>query len=346
LTAADDSLEPGLDRRPTRWRRTKASASGLVAMVAFVTLGAAAGCSSDDGDRSGAGTTPTTEATTRAGAEGGRSVDIGDGRTLWLDCRGRGSPTVVLESGYHDSSDLWVLTDATAPAVALPVMDLVSARYRVCAYDRPGTLRYTTPESEVTDRSSPVPMPRTAAAVVDDLHLLLETAGERGPFLLVSHSLGGLFSRLYAQTHPSDVAGVVFVDAFPIEIPMLFGDRWPAYRAVLDGAGSNDDPAFEQIDIDASIAEVRSTGSFPDVPIAVISKTEPFAGLPASPEGFTQEDLERNWLAGEVALVALRPQTPHVLATGSDHYVQVHQPDLVVAVVDLVRDRASATPGG
>lgn len=107
-------------------------------------------------------------------------------------------------------------------------MSALARAHRVCAYDRPGTLRYTEPPS-VTERSSPVSMPRTAQDVVGDLHALLTAADVPGPYVLVAHSLGGLFGRLYAQTYPDQVRALLFVDSFPVEIPTLMGADWPAY---------------------------------------------------------------------------------------------------------------------
>lgn len=271
-----------------------------------------------------------------------RSVDIGDGRALYLECRGVGAPTVILESGYHDSSDPWRLTDAAPPAATTPVLQGIAERQRVCAYDRPGTLRYDGESGRITERSTPVAMPRTALDVVRDLHRLLAAAGEAGPYVLVAHSLGGIFARLYAQTYPGEVLGIVFVDSFPVELPQLFGAQWPAYRAVLDGAGALASPDYERIDVDASVAQVRQTRPLRPMPLAVLSKTEPFGGLPDNPVGFTAADLERFWHEGEQYLVALAPQTPHLFATGSDHYVQVHRPDLVIAATRLVTARAAA----
>jgi pimeloyl-ACP methyl ester carboxylesterase len=49
--------------------------------------------------------------------------------------------------------------------------------------------------------------------LADELHATVGAAGERGPFVLVGHSLGGEVVRLYANRHPDEVAGMVLVDA-------------------------------------------------------------------------------------------------------------------------------------
>jgi pimeloyl-ACP methyl ester carboxylesterase len=221
------------------------------------------------------------------------------------------------------------------------VLPALAGDHRVCAYDRPGTLRYPDPPS-ISDRSSPVPMPRTAHDVVDDLHALLAAARVPGPYILVGHSLGGLFARLYAQTYPDQVRAVVFVDAFAVEIPSLMGSDWPVYRQALDEplpqfTGS---PSFEVIDIDKSVAQVAAAPSFPPVPTVVLSRTEAF-GIPATVPPEQGAKLEQAWQQGTSDLIALRPQTPHVFATGSDHFVQIHQPDVVVAAVGLAMQRSA-----
>jgi hypothetical protein len=93
-------------------------------------------------------------------------VDIGGGRRLYLECKGRGSPTVILESGIHDSSDPWGMTDTEPPAPSTPAVFAGVARFtRVCKYDRPGTIRYTNPNA-LTTRSSRVYERRTLAGMV------------------------------------------------------------------------------------------------------------------------------------------------------------------------------------
>ncbi len=202
--------------------------------------------------------------------------------------------------------------------------------------NRPGTLRDSDPPT-LSDRSSPVPMPRTASDVVSDLHSLIEAAHLQGPYVLVGHSLGGLFIRLYAQTYPAQVRGLVFVDAFAAEIPDLLGSDWPAYRRALDGPLPEfvDSPSFEMVDIDRSVTQVATAPALPPVPAVVLTRTEPFIIPPDLPAD-RGEKLEQAWRDATTDLVALRPQTPRVEATGSDHFVQVHQPDLVAASVELV----------
>jgi pimeloyl-ACP methyl ester carboxylesterase len=122
----------------------------------------------------------------------GRMVDIG-GRSLHLVARGDGPPTVVLEAGMPGGTSRdWYL-----------VVEEVAEFARAIAYDRAGL-----------GHSDPGPSPRTFEAAVDDLHAALERAGERGPYVLVGHSGGGLLVREYQRRHPAEVSGLVLVDAF------------------------------------------------------------------------------------------------------------------------------------
>lgn len=117
-------------------------------------------------------------------------IEVAPGRRINLHCEGAGSPTVVFESGLSDWSNTWALIQ---PAVA--------TRTRACSYDRPG-MGY----------SDPSPRPPTAENVGSDLHAVLERAGIRGPLVLVGHSLGGFYMKVYAATYPQQVAGLVLVD--------------------------------------------------------------------------------------------------------------------------------------
>jgi pimeloyl-ACP methyl ester carboxylesterase len=291
---------------------------------------------------------PTPPPPSGATGDFARSVDIG-GRGVWLECHGANAPgrhTVVLISGYHDSGDTWSVDEIIQPPAVGPAVPIALARdHRVCSYDRPGTIRTALQGNPLTERSTPVPQPRTAADVVAELHAVLGAAGVPGPYVLAAHSLGGLFARLYAQTHPDQVAGVVFVDAFSATVPAVFGARWPIYRdAYLDAVPPGTvlaDPRSEKIDIDASATQVLTGPAFPPVPIDVLTKTEPFQTTLPPPPGLGVADLNRLYEGAQADLVALRPNTPHIIATGDAHYIQWQSPDLVVSATDLVDGRAA-----
>ncbi|WP_308466547.1 alpha/beta fold hydrolase [Rathayibacter soli] len=267
-------------------------------------------------------------------------VSIGNGRELYLRCAGTGSPTVVLESGIHDSSDPWTIAETQPP---LPkeeaVFPALAKRTHVCMYDRPGTIRYASPAA-LTTRSTPVAMPRTLPSMVSDLHALLTSAKIPGPYVLVGHSYGGMIVRLFAQTHPNDVAGLVLVDAFGTNIEQLFGSQWARYTELLNQPGTALDKKadFETVDVNGAIRAIVQGPPLPAVPLVVLSKTEPFATAEGVPSDLTQT-LEKVWPAVQTALVELEPQTPHVFVTGSDHYVQMNDPDLVTSMVELVIGR-------
>jgi pimeloyl-ACP methyl ester carboxylesterase len=147
--------------------------------------------------------------------------------------------------------------------------------------------------------------------------------------------------RLYAQTYPGQISGLVLVDAFPVDLPAQFGSQWPAYRQMLNNPSpqftKNTD--FEQIDIDTSITQIAQASPLRQMPLVVLTKTEPFPRL-SNAKGFLFTDLERLWIKGAEDLVKLESDTPHIFVTGSDHYIQVRQPDLVIASIRLVIERA------
>lgn len=226
------------------------------------------------------------EGTSEGAEELDGPVDIGDGRELYVHCTGQGEPTVILESGYHDSSTLWSESEPNPPAVGPSVQERISEHVRVCSYDRPGTIVYGS-ELSLTDQSTPVEQPRLASDAVADLHALIDAAALPTPVVIVGHSMGGLLARLYAQTYPDEVSGLVFVDPFRIEMREAMGRPVAALRGAA---------------------------------------------------GDARHDLRRDTAQD---IVDLGADVPHVIATNSDHYVQVRQPDLVADSALVVIGRAA-----
>lgn len=245
----------------------------------------------------------------------GQLVDIGD-RSLYLDCRGTGSPTVVLISGMGDGAGSWSA-----------VLDELAASTRTCVYDRAGI------------GSSDPRGTHTLADAVEDLRSLLAAAGEDGPFVVVGHSLGGAHARVFASTYREETAGVGLIDTFDPDlqadaIEPLLGDLRDAYVADLDGLRDLVS-RVEHLDWATSESQLRAA-SIAGLPVEVLRAPRVERRLDAE----TNADIAAAWKA---AFESLSPGlVRYAIASGAGHIVQVDRPDLVV---DAVRRLVAAARG-
>ena len=83
--------------------------------------------------------------------------------------------------------------------------------------------------------SSPGPLPRDTASIVEDPHAALQTPDFPGPYILVGHSLGGMDMRLYASRYPNEVVGMVLVDPANPYQDKRFAAVSPTVAAVTQG---------------------------------------------------------------------------------------------------------------
>lgn len=157
----------------------------------------------------------------------GELVDVG-GHRLHLNCmeetQAEDEPTVLLEAGGGQNSLTW---SSVQPQIA--------GFARVCSYDRAGM-----------GWSDSGPAPRDADRVARELHSLLEQAEVSGPYVLVGHSLGGAFVRVFADRYPEEVAGMVLIDPTPVpdsddpqlvETLLATSEAPPAFSGVLATLG-------------------------------------------------------------------------------------------------------------
>jgi pimeloyl-ACP methyl ester carboxylesterase len=277
-------------------------------------------------------------------------VDIIGGRKLYIACRGKGSPTVILIGGLRAYADDWMETLAGKPNV----FSAVAAFTRVCAYDRPGT-----PVGDQPSRSDPVAQPTTAADAVADLHALIVAAGIETPAVLVGHSYGGLITRLYASTYPDEVSGMVLVDALSEGLRQAETQQeWATQRELISGH-TNDSvrlyPALEQLDVDRSFDQLLASSPIKPMPLIVLSADRPWGPqvpaliakgeLPADvPKDFGYVT-DRAQKEAQAKLAALVPGAKHITETHSGHEIHKDQPQLVTdairEVVEAVRSRSS-----
>jgi pimeloyl-ACP methyl ester carboxylesterase len=242
-------------------------------------------------------------------------IRIAEGRRVYLECRGRRGPTVVLVSGFPNAADAW---SYLAPGVEGPaVLAGVGRSAHVCAYDRSGTVLL----SGRLGRSGPSHKLKTIADVVAELHALLRAARIPGPYVLVGHSLGGLVVRLYASTYPAQVAGLVLVDATYEGLRELLP---PGEWAMLEKSTIVPSvPGAETVDLNASFDQIlraRAKSPLrPTMPLIVLS-----AGLPSGVFDVRATDAAQN------ALAHLVPYAQHIIVKNTGHYIQVYKPELVI----------------
>lgn len=250
----------------------------------------------------GSSAAPTTGPTQQEGATAGR-VDVG-GYELHWECRGTGSPTIVLEAGY-DAAGTETWSDLLGP---------ISETSRVCTYDRAGT-----------GESDPRPegLHVTGMLEAEELHRLLDGAGVEPPFVMVGHSYGGFISRLYASMYPNETAGLLLVDS-------NHEDEIEPYRRYYGNSPEGDwVDGGDRIDIDATAEALRRTArDLGDLPLAVVK-----AGR--------YEDVltTRLWDRTQADLATLSSNAVFVQATGG-HFVMDDDPKVLLAAIGAVLSSA------
>ena len=256
-------------------------------------------------------------------------VDIGGDRKIYLECRGAGSPTVVLISGTRGAHDDWsVVIDPTSRAgtskpTELAVFAQIGRLTRVCAYDRPGTTRF----DNIRTDSTPVRQPTTAQQGVSDLHALLSAGREPLPYVLVGHSWGGLIARLFASTYPDEVAGLVLIDsASEFLKSSLTPAQWETYiQATKKLIESND---LEAPDHERSLNLLHGSPQVGAMPVVVLTSDKRFDFGAGGTETWPA------WRTAQDRLAKLL-NAKHVSDTNSGHAIQMEQPRLVI---DEIRD--------
>jgi pimeloyl-ACP methyl ester carboxylesterase len=264
--------------------------------------------------------------------------------THW-SCAGAGKPPVILEAGAGRGGADW---DKVRPGIAETT--------QVCSYDRASG--------------------KCCDQVVDDLHALLRNSHVIGPYILVGHSLGGLYVRRFAGRFPDEVSGLVLVDSAdekqltgiiaPGLKPELYrpgamsdaelreffqelGRRMKAANATqANTAGDSGEREIQMARFYRQIASERREFQFGDMPLIVLTATRQ-AFMPRFSEDQVAQLADDHRILQE-RMQRLSKDSRQVLVPESGHFIHQDRPDAVVAaireVVAVVRRGARLSPDG
>ena len=295
----------------------------------------------------------------------GQLVDIGSLR-LHIKCTGAGSPTVILEAGPNDSSLIWQL-----------VQPQISTFTHVCSYDRAG-FGWSDPPNEPRSSSNianelerlltraAVPGPyllvghdfgtldlRVFAArhpqqvagmvFVDSVHPDMH---HRPPFNGAAQSmLSNFFYRAIPWTVPLGVPRILgwCRNNFTFRNqPAAWARLVPEAAAQYCRLQSWRAEEAQVTDEDGSFP--ATTGPFGDMPLIVLShdpQVNDFGGV--SPADLVKA--QRSWMEMQGELRTLSSRSKWIVAKGSEHWIQIHRPELVAAEVqEIVNDARGTAP--
>ncbi len=234
--------------------------------------------------------------------------------------KGEGNTSIVFLNGFRMSLDSW---NRLYPGV--------EKLGRVFAYNRFGA-----------GYSSKAMTDQTGTTVVETLRDLLKAVELTSPYVLVGHSLGGIFTNLYARMYPEEVSGIVLVEAAHPDEPKKQKEvQQPNFVMAINNWLKSIEGKFDQYKyseeskIDVTINQVKSAGSFPQIPLAVVTGTKK---MPFVPENNFELHLQF-----QIELLTLSLNSKHYTAEGSGHFPQITEPEIVLAAIkDVVELTESA----
>ncbi|MBI2411239.1 MAG: alpha/beta hydrolase [Candidatus Kerfeldbacteria bacterium] len=258
----------------------------------------------------------------------GQLVNV-DGHKMHIYCTGvvqPDAPTIILDAGNGRSSLDWSL-----------VQPELSKTTRVCSFDRSGY-----------GWSEPATTPRTGKNIVDEEKQMLEVAGITGPYILVGHSGGGMYARIFAKYYPQDVAGLVLVDSAAVSadtfkpLEDLENAQWQQYYVMKTLATFNILPILGKIGGDKVIPDFvqKLPEEYHEPYLASIARPAYFNVMKAEGDELSTKDdevwQELNSITnlGNIPIVVLSAQATFAETAGPtakevDEYLAKTQKDLL-----------------
>jgi pimeloyl-ACP methyl ester carboxylesterase len=233
------------------------------------------------------------------------------GRDLEYMVSGEGQPVIVLLNGAGVGLDAW--------SKLYPTIEHLGT---VFAYSRLGDGRSDRPTEQ-----------QTGEVIVATLRALVAELRLPPPYVLVGHSLGGLYANLYARLFPNEVAGIVFLEASAPPDVVSIEAYQGAFQRRLERTMIalyrlfGKDPRRQQEEARETARQIATAGTFPDVPVVVVSGAMRPPSLLMSSAAFQFR------AANQRELCALSPRSKQVIAAGSSHFPQLTEPEVVLQAI-------------
>ncbi|MDD5058231.1 MAG: alpha/beta hydrolase [Sideroxydans sp.] len=217
----------------------------------------------------------------------------------------RGTIPVVFENGLGARMENWK-----------KVLPEISKDNTTFTYNRPG---YGDSDGTTT--------PRDGEHVVDELRTLLRSKGLNPPYILVGHSLGGLYMQHFARRYPDEVAALVLVDSTHPEQMKGKGspENWPTWIRFGFWVWGSSTVKSEFAGVNTTGETVLSLPTFSGKPVILLTATQPKDA---------KSELDINVQEKRADLLRLYPGAKQIMVD-SGHNIQVEKPQ---AVIDAIRE--------
>lgn len=225
--------------------------------------------------------------------------------TLQYNISGSGKPNIVLINGGSGPIEGW-----------MKILPVISESASVFSYNRFGVAGSDKPKE-----------PQDGITIVNTLREALTKVGFEPPFLLVGHSLGGLYANLYTRLYPNEVAGIIYLESSHPKDLTLNEYQGKVVKTInklftmFDSLSPH--KQFNEVNfVKETVNQIGQNNTFPEIPVFVITGGQENRMMP--------EEVRKKRLENQLELLLLSRNSKHIIAENSGHFPQLSEPTVVI----------------
>ncbi len=235
-----------------------------------------------------------------------RTLTTRDSQSEYISI-GSGTPVIIFENGMGVTMDTWE-----------DIFHKLGPKHRLFAYNRHG----------YGGSYTHLPL-KKAADIAEQLREILIKTGHYPPYILVGHSMGGIYVNLFARMYPHEVKGVVFIDAsHPAQY--AYQKKYDPWFSISKFVAEGTDTAYEFRFMETIEEEFRQAGQFPQIPLIVLTS--------GKDEMAESAKTRLQWLRFQDDLVSLSEKSEHRVVKDSGHFIYIDQAEAVIKAIRQILD--------